>query len=216
MRGEYRGYLPRFVDCFCERCGLAFRTRRDWVERGWGRFCSKSCAQKWKHGDPALRVWTLIDQTGGPDACWPWLGRRVKGYGVMNWEGKPCYATRLVWFLTQGCWPENALHTCDHPACCNPVHLYDGTKAQNAQDMARRGRAHAQQPGAGVRLAALRKARGSHRGERNGSARLTAGQVAEIRRRYRRRGTDNQVTLAREFGVAHSTIGRIVRGEKWV
>lgn len=36
-------------------------------------------------------------------------------------------------------------HSCDNPPCCNPAHLLVGTAAQNAQDMAERGRHRNQQ-----------------------------------------------------------------------
>lgn len=50
-------------------------------------------------------------------------------------------------------------------------------------------------------------------GIRTGAARLTEHQVAEIRARYRPgRGGANTVVLGRQFGVAPSTIWRIVRG----
>lgn len=52
------------------------------------------------------------------------------------------------------------------------------------------------------------------RGEQVGSAKLTAGQVADIRARYAVGGITHRA-LAAEYRVEHSTIGRIVRGQKW-
>lgn len=45
-------------------------------------------------------------------------------------------------------------------------------------------------------------------------AKLTQTDVDDIRRRYRAR-LANQYELAREFGVHQTTIGRIVRDERW-
>lgn len=50
-------------------------------------------------------------------------------------------------------------------------------------------------------------------GERNGGARLTAELVTEIRVRHA--GGDSFGSLARELGVARSTVTRACRGESW-
>jgi hypothetical protein len=53
-------------------------------------------------------------------------------------------------------------------------------------------------------------------GERNHQAKLTNGQVMEIRRRYRRVGRrGNGQELADEFGVDKALINRIVLHKAW-
>lgn len=52
------------------------------------------------------------------------------------------------------------------------------------------------------------------RGERSALHILTAEKVAEIRRRYPLGGASHR-SLALEFGVTKSQIGRIIRGESW-
>lgn len=52
------------------------------------------------------------------------------------------------------------------------------------------------------------------RGERCSKAKLTPALVSEIRARYAAGGTSHPA-LGREYGVAHSAIGRIVRRETW-
>jgi hypothetical protein len=52
-------------------------------------------------------------------------------------------------------------HLCGNPLCCSPAHLVYGTRAQNIADMMAHGRGPI--------------------GVRNGSAKLTAAQVTELR-----------------------------------
>jgi hypothetical protein len=81
-------------------------------------------------------------------------------------------------------------HTCDNPGCINPSHLVGGTHADNVGDRVQRER--------------------SARGERNGRALLTAGQVREVRE-----STESGASLARRFGVHPSTIYLIRGGKNW-
>ena len=93
------------------------------------------------------------------------------------------------------------LHHCDIPACVNPRHLYAGTQQDNVNDMVRRKR---QAPAELTR----------HLGEEHGRAKLTDDDVREIRALYAT-GNYSQPILGKRYGVVHSTIGRIVRGEHW-
>jgi hypothetical protein len=95
--------------------------------------------------------WTLeellarADQSGGPDACWPWLGARFSyGYGKVRDRGLFKYVHRLVFMLVTGCRPDAVMHRCDNPPCINPAHLDGGSLADNARDMWAKGRAHYQ------------------------------------------------------------------------
>ena len=95
----------------------------------------------------ANRLWLNIDQLGGPEACWPWLGKQRYGYGQIWASGRLVLAHRLVWELTLGPIQPGlcVLHRCDNPPCCNPAHLFLGTKADNVADMMAKGR-HAAGP----------------------------------------------------------------------
>ena len=96
----------------------------------------------------AQRFWAHVDvRTWGE--CWPWTGKwkRRTGYG-MTWlrqepgkrYGVYTHAHRVAHFLAYGKWPLVGRHSCDHPICCNPLHILDGTQLDNVRDMWERGR----------------------------------------------------------------------------
>jgi len=115
----------------------------------------------------AKRFWDRADRSGGPDACWRWLGARQTArseypyapYGVIRWHGRKTYAHRVALELHLGrpLRPdEHAMHACDNPPCVNPAHLGVGTPADNAADMVAKGRYKAWRPPCGVVAAPIR------------------------------------------------------------
>lgn len=88
-----------------------------------------------------IRFWQSIDERG-EDECWPWLkSTNQDGYGRIKFRRRPFTSTRVSYFLYHGIELIGlACHTCDNPACCNPLHLFDGTHQQNALDRERKGR----------------------------------------------------------------------------
>ena len=153
------------------------------------------------------RFWQHID-VGDFDRCWEWTGSRHKqGYGQFvlydpvkktipshRMAYETFWRTRLV---------NNALHRCNNPPCCNPLHLYDGTLSQNSLDSVRAGTA-----------AVLRPNHPRARGEANGLAKLTEQSVREIRYRYQNERVSQQ-RLAQEYGVAQTKISDIILRKTW-
>ena len=86
------------------------------------------------------RFWSKVHVTNG---CWLWTRcRRKDGYGKLGLFGEIVYAHRVAWLLTNGPIPKGlcVLHHCDNPPCCNPDHLFLGTRADNATDRDTKGR----------------------------------------------------------------------------
>lgn len=66
-----------------------------------------------------------IDMVDG-DACWPWVGSRMRrGYGRVKLEGHFYLAHRVAFTLVKGPISEGLTldHLCRTHVCCNPAHL---------------------------------------------------------------------------------------------
>jgi hypothetical protein len=138
--------------------------------------------------------WEALERE--PGGCWLWTRRHWNGYGQVWFKGREWRAHRLAYLLHHGLLPEGKMicHTCDERACCNPDHLYLGTQTENMRDRRVRGR--------------------TARGERHGSAKLTADDVRHIRRRYAETGLLPDV-LGAEYGVTGAAIRALLRGRSW-
>lgn len=89
------------------------------------------------------KFWSRIDDSGGPEACWPWLGAKSSfGHGNIK-VGDKYHGTHRLMMELLGCDltpQDHVCHKCDNPSCCNPMHLYVGSHATNVADREMRGR----------------------------------------------------------------------------
>lgn len=156
----------------------------------WSSFVARAAARLAAHTDISL----------GPDGCWTWLGSvNDDGYGRVVIGYRFFLAHRLALALKVGRLlrrNEVSRHQCiGNRLCVNPAHLLPGSIAQNNRDMAVQDRvAH---------------------GERSGTVKLTADQVAEIRRRAPDMAHGRYEQLGREYGVTGRQIAYICGAERW-
>lgn len=155
------------------------------------------------------RFWGRVDKEKSTTfyngtRCWEWQAHRNnKGYGQLSIggrAGRPHPAHRVSWTITFGEIPDRlfVLHHCDNTSCVRPEHLFLGTPQDNTDDMVGKGRQSV--------------------GERHGNHKLNEAEVAEIRRRYGRKGVggEDSTRLSKEFGVSSSRISYIVNNKSWV
>lgn len=191
---------PKLCECGCGRPTTISRhtdRRRGEVKGQPNRFI---VGHNGSDGPIPDRFWRKVDKSGGPDACWPWLGiHNEHGYGVFATGGHRTrykLAHRIAWQLTHSPIPPGiiACHHCDNPPCVNPAHIFLGTQVENMADCKAKGR--------------------TARGEHVRQAKITAEQVQAIRARYAAGGVTN-VQLAREYNLSQSAINLIINRKRW-
>ncbi len=149
------------------------------------------------------RFWSHVAK-GNVDDCWEWSGKsgHYGRFKVNTPEGKRLVqANRISIFLATGVDDpsRDACHTCDNPPCCNPNHLWLGSRSENSQDAFDKGR---------MPIPVVRA-----KGEQNGFAKLTEKDVKAIRKVLEKSNCITQ--LSREYGVSVRAISLIRDGETW-
>ncbi|MGI9141556.1 MAG: HNH endonuclease [Fluviibacter sp.] len=153
------------------------------------------------------RFLSYIDQSGGAEACWEWSGcKDESGYGrfhVGKSRNSQILAHRAAYGIATGENPEAVCHSCDNPSCCNPAHLFGGTRDDNNKDMARKRRhwLHANKERA-------------TKGEKHGRAKLDDQKVLQIQNEYNAGGI-TQRALAAKYSVSQRTINKVVTRTGW-
>jgi predicted XRE-type DNA-binding protein len=110
--------------------------------------------------------------------------------------GKDQGVHRVMYEFFNGKIPEGmcVLHKCDTPLCCNPQHLFIGTRADNNRDAKEKGRTSC--------------------GENKAISKLTDEAVREIRL-LAEQGAVTQMQMAQKFGVSRTVISRVIGKRIW-
>lgn len=136
--------------------------------------------------------WTKVDK-GAPDVCWPWKGfKKLSGHGLTSLKGRLMHTSRKAWILTRGPIKEGlqVLHKCDNAICCNPAHMYLGTRIDNILDQW-------EQPAI------------ADRGPRNGRRFMLTDEQLELLWLMRKEGATLRA-CATHFGIHFATVARYV------
>lgn len=144
------------------------------------------------------RMSSKVAITTSNQDCWLWTAQATcnGGYGAINaGRGPKLRAHRVAWALAGNDLPSGLVlcHKCDTPKCCNPNHMFLGTKKDNTQDMIRKNR-NSKPP---VSL-----------GERHHKATIADKEIETIRA-----SKDKLRVLAEAYGVSVKTIFRIRKGK---
>lgn len=120
------------------KCGTTF-VRPDWAsDRQWSwlkrcQDCERIELRRRIEGDVKLN----------DNGCWIWQKSCAKmGYGQISVHNVSRSLHRLAYEAYRGPIPNNleVCHRCDVRACCNPEHLFLGTRLDNVSDMIAKGR----------------------------------------------------------------------------
>lgn len=144
-------------------------------------------------------LWSRVNLV---NACYLWTGATDSdGYGQVKFAGRTEKAHRVAYYLYYGVDPGilEVCHTCDHPICLNPEHLFLGTHADNMQDMERKGRSN--HPGS------------FKSGVTHPNLKLTDEQVAEVRRLHATRSMSD-AAIARQFNVSKTLVYLLVHNKQ--
>jgi hypothetical protein len=186
----------------CESCGNQFMT----------------ASNNRKHCSPECKVRSVAKLfCHGKDDCWNWpLSVNPKtGYGHFSFHESKKYALKTAHVYSYRAFNGDTkglhvLHKCDNRQCFNPAHLFLGTQRDNLLDMLSKNRRDYTNPACGERHGSKLHPERVARGERQGSAKLTAQDVM-----YARISPDTSSSIARSLGVSVSTICNIRKGKVW-
>lgn len=177
----------------------------DFYEKEWDGSCSRRCGIKTCINPQHLqnkkeKFWDCVDIKSDDD-CWEWKSAIGTGdYGSTHYKGVSSSASRIAWQIVYGDIESEDIfvcHTCDNPPCCNPKHLFLGTRQDNVDDMMKKGRY--------VNPHCL--------GESHGGHKLSDVDVVNIRN-LRRLGQTYK-KIAELMHVSSSCVRDVLKGKNW-
>ena len=134
----------------------------------------------------------------GLGACWEVVSHKIQSnsYACLSRNHRTIKAHRLSYSQAFDI-PAGmcACHKCDNPSCINPMHIFTGTRRENALDRDKKGRCR--------------------HGEKHADTKISLDQVKEIRRRHIKGHGGNTYALAVEFNLTGRAIRRICDGSRW-
>jgi hypothetical protein len=163
------------------------------------KYSSKFCWKRATEKEVKFHIRLVIDSncidTG---ECILWNGYKDKdGYGRMKYFDRFVHATRCVWFVNSGEFPEQHVicHKCDNPSCVNFDHLFSGTTQENTIDAFTKGR------------------RIGRRGEKSNFCKLNEKEVIDIKKLLKLRVPQSKI--GEKYGVSRGAICDIARNRNW-
>jgi Homeodomain-like domain/NUMOD3 motif len=183
---------------------------------------------------PLLEYNAYLDEGNG---CWLAKKNKLRGYGRFKFRGHRIRIHRLSFAVFNKDFDDTllVLHRCDVKHCYNPEHLFLGTNDDNMADMVTKGRQAKgerhymfgkpgpmlgrtgdKHPTFGKKVAGERHPMfGKHHsaGEKNGMVKLREQQIFEILVRHQEGLSYHEI--AKDYGVNHKTIYKIVSGKRW-
>lgn len=145
-----------------------------------------------------VAFWSKVTR-GKTRECWMWNAAIFKksGYGKFAVRRRAISAHRYAYFLCSGKMPSSSVdvcHSCDTRSCVNPRHLFLGSRKANMEDCKNKGR--------------------NAKGERQGSAVLTAEKVQQMRAAYSN-GEGSMTAMGARFGCSLTAAFNAIHKKTW-
>lgn len=146
--------------------------------------------------------WSNVDVTSDVSSCWEWKSKKgTNDYAETRHNGISVMSHRMAYELFYKIKIPDGLfacHKCDNPPCCNPRHIFLGTRQDNTDDRELKGRNKI------PRLC----------GESHGQHKLLETDIVEIRSLYKT-GAYSYALLSKIYKVSFGQIRNIVKRKQW-